>query len=722
MIDRYIVYIAADARSIVVLYSTDNRPILGGYIDRDIDRESTDIPTVTIDRGPLQDTRSSYFGISRLNVILSFFNLSFFRFIGMVHSGHCLSHSIDKSHKVLVFKTNEQLKVMLGSTSEQWITGPAGSGKTWILMEKVKCIAQKAILHESGQKILVICHSLPLSKMLKKTFEDHLTNLLQGDDLSSVVEVKTFSNLLFEITGKCSQYDQEKEENIAAAVKRLEKWMPPQWQYDHIFVDECQDLIGDRWPALFEKLWKNDDDLSDDDDDGTAGFNVDAKHKWFFYDTNQHLHLSEEQYQRHKKTLKKSTKLTKVLRNTGNVFDQSKKYFKSRVPTGEAITLGHQQPGLAIKWETSLPNRQVPESIGAKSVVKHIEELRRNKVHNKDICVLVENTEIRDRLSSELKRLKVDNQDAEKPYEENHDKVVVESIRRYKGLESKVVLLYNPRFFVDRDWPVKKVKELLYTAVSRCFCCLMVITTQHGYQALASDEGVLEGALKIGNQEKPIPMESLQNLEAERKSQTTALFREPFGRRSSDTQYESGPPKSPTKHHIDDDDDDDDDDISDGTGHPAIKISRMEEAQCNYQYEKMTKRNKPKKARPMRVEGSDLLEPGDKSKFRDNVRSGVFRLLQKTVENNLKHLPSISVMDPPNLDVTAIVAQIEYKVYCGRRNDLKTNRYTQDLRSLKAEIEKCNRDQKSHESVREAIRRLQNSSKGLFSIHCVVYS
>ena len=41
MIGRYIAYIAADARSILARYSTDNRPILGGYINRDINRQST---------------------------------------------------------------------------------------------------------------------------------------------------------------------------------------------------------------------------------------------------------------------------------------------------------------------------------------------------------------------------------------------------------------------------------------------------------------------------------------------------------------------------------------------------------------------------------------------------------------------------------------------------------------------------------------------------------
>lgn len=41
MIGRYIDDIAADARPTLACYSADTRPILGGYIDRDIDRQST---------------------------------------------------------------------------------------------------------------------------------------------------------------------------------------------------------------------------------------------------------------------------------------------------------------------------------------------------------------------------------------------------------------------------------------------------------------------------------------------------------------------------------------------------------------------------------------------------------------------------------------------------------------------------------------------------------
>lgn len=628
----------------------------------------------------------------------------------MLHCSHCpIGSSIDKTHQVLVWKTKEQLNVLLNSTSEQWITGPAGSGKTWLLMEKVKCLAGRALLHESDEKILVVCHNLPLSKMLRKTFQDHLADLLQGDDLSSLVDVKTFSSLLYELTGKPCKSDQEKERNVASAVEKgIPQHVP---KYDHIFVDECQDLVGDRWPMLFEKLWKDDDD---DDDVSTSG--ADSKYKWFFYDTNQYLGFSKQQYEQHKKTLKKSTKLLQVLRNTGNIFDQSKKYFKSQVLSGDSIRLGHNECGLSIEWDMSLPNRQVAEDIGVKSVVSHVNKLRRNKLQDKDICVLVENAKIQERLSSELKRYNVDNQNAEECFDENQNKVVVETIRRFKGLEAKVIILYNPRFFVDKGWAVNKVKEMLYTAVSRCFCYLVVITTIHGSKALKSDDGVQEGTLKGSQQQRPTLMQNSQNLTSEKRSQVQALFKDQFGRRSVETEYESGPPEFSSKRPHEEEEE-----RNDETEPAMVQVSAMEEIQYKRHYEKYMRMSQSKKLRPRRVNGSDLLEPGDQTRFQDKIRNGVFNLLCETVGQNLTYLPGSSAMDPSTLNVRNTVAQIEYSVYCERRNDRDTKAYTTALRNLKREITKSNEEKQCHEAVIKALRSLDISSTGLVLLFCYMH-
>lgn len=80
------------------------------------------------------------------------------------------------------------------------------------------------------------------------------------------------------------------------------------------------------------------------------------------------------------------------------------------------------------------------------------------------------------------------------------------------------------------------------------------------------------------------------------------MFQEPFGRKSMDTQYESGPMESATKlaymyeeecetepaHH---------------------QLSATEKAQYHQIYWKLKERCEAKKSRPMTVKGSDLVIP-----------------------------------------------------------------------------------------------------------------
>lgn len=611
----------------------------------------------------------------------------------MAHAGHCLSYSIDKSHGVLVFKTREQLKVLLKSTAEQWITGPAGSGKTWLLMEKVKRLAEKALIHENGETILVVCYNKPLSKMFSTTFKQHLNDLLENvtEDLSSVVKVVTFDKLLYEITEVTSGgSNQEKREHVAKAVKMLEKRTASVQQYDHIFVDECQDLYGDKWPILFKKLQKDANDLFDDSDD-----EAECKHIWFLYDPNQYLRLSDQQ-RPFRKNLKKTTRLSSVLRNTGNVFKQSRKYYKSTV-TGE-LQLGHSEEGLPIEIDDSLTTTKDPGYQGAEAIKKHIFKLRIHDVKDKDICVLVKNMEIRDELKSKLQHLDVKTQDAEELFDttKEQNNVIVESIWRFKGLESKVVILYNPPFFEDKDWTVKTTNEILYTAVSRCFCYLVVITTRQGCEALQSLKGIQEKTSSAGTKKNPAMLRSSEVLVNAARSQYDALCNEPYGKKAIDTQYESGPPESSIYKRLlrDDGDDSGKDEL-----HISLpKVSRMEVAAMNRQYE-LSKRSNEE--RPRKVRDCDLLEPGDPD-IKDSIRNNAFSLLRVTVEQNLQHIlgPSYQVS---NSDVTSIVAQIEYEVYCGRRREHNQRNYTKDLRILKREIEKCNKSQTIHKIVEKAL-------------------
>ena len=622
-------------------------------------------------------------------------------FVGMSHSvPRTLGKVIADTNDVLELRTKEQLSVSLNSVPEQWITGPAGSGKTWLLMEKVVMLAQKALIQKTREKILVVCYNRPLSKMFEKKFEDRLLNHLESGELEDVVEVKTFERLLSDIIGsRTGNSDQEKEKHVAQALEVVEQGSVFTQRYDHVFVDECQDLCGDRWPTLFRRLQKDDDD--DDDDDGDDDDDDDddqPKHIWFLYDTNQYVGLSEEQYKHHKKSIRKGATLTKVYRSTGNIFDQSKKYFRANNSNAEPIRLAHDVRGPEITWDNSL----VGKVVDVACIVKHIKKLRRDKVDAKDICILTKDVHIRDDISSKLKKMRIETQNAEDLFGRNSsvNKVVVESIRRFKGLESKVVVLYNPQFLQKSDWPVKKVKELLYTAMSRCFCYLIVITTKPGCNALKSEEGITEK--KIIHHRRDASFQSSEGLKSEYISQMNSLFNDPFSKRGSETRYESGPPehKSPSKRSIEDDDNDGD--PNDIKLSPP-KLLRKEEA--GHLYKKISK-NVEK--RPVKVPGCDLLEPGDPN-IKDSIRNNGIKLLVEPVKQNLRYRPGSSDRNESfkDDDITSVVAWIEYKVYDQRRREINSKKYTQDCRNLKKEIETSTKGQICHESVLNALHKFR---------------
>ena len=612
----------------------------------------------------------------------------------MSHSiPYTLSKSIDQNKEVLEECTTEQLSLMFDSVPEQWISGPAGSGKTWLLMKKVLMLAQNTLLRGTKVKILVVCYNKPLSMMFAKVFEGELISFLKSGDLEEVVEVKTFESLLLEITGSISgNSEQEKAEHVAQALKAVKQGSVFSQRYDHVFVDECQDFRGDAWPSFFRMLHKDDED--DDDDDCSSG---EPKHIWFLYDTNQYLNLSEEQYKLHFKSIKKGTKLTRVFRSTGSIFDQSKKYFRNL--NVKPIMLGHRVRGLEITWDNSLKTGKVAD---VACIVKHIKKLCRDKVDAKDICILTQNVDIRDGISSELKKKGIETQNAEDlfGYNLHVNKVVVESIRRFKGLESKVVILYKPQFFQESDWPVKKVKELLYTAMSRCFCYLIVITTKPGCNALKSEEGITEQ--KIIHHRQKASFQSLEGLESEYISQMNSLFNDPFSKRGSETCYESGPPehKSPSKRSIEDDDDDVDPDNIKCS--PAKLLRKVEADHLN------KKSSKNVEKRPVKVPGHDLLEPGDPD-IKDSIRNNVRKQLEEPVKQNLRYRPGSSDRDESfkDDDITSIVAWIEYKVYDQRRREINSKKYTQDCRNLKKEVEKFTKDQTCHESVLNALHKFR---------------
>ena len=280
--------------------------------------------------------------------------------------------------------------------------------------------------------------------------------------------------------------------------------------------------------------------------------------------------------------------------------------------------------------------------------------MQKEKVQAKDICILVETKAKQKVLKDALFTQEVRSQTGDGLVDGLNNSVVIDSIRRFKGMESKVVILYNPPF---QDDPLSNTKELLYTAFSRCSCLLIVMSTKNGCRALKSAVGV--------------------NEERRDKRKHHGTYQHQFG---------NGVPYSQSECEFEE------------VVPFGARLSLQEAMLFEQQEEQRIKRARSREPRPMEVDGSNLMEPGDPY-ISDTVRGNVFSFLANVVAQNKENIPCNQTVDVPE-----IVAHIEYDVYCKRRSDCHPRNYTRDLRELKKEISDSNVQGNPNESVVRAVR------------------
>ena len=438
-----------------------------------------------------------------------------FRFVGLLHLKPYRGLCIDNN--TMISLTLDQAKILADDYPPfLWIRGPAGSGKTYLLIEKAVALAKDILNDQSNrnEKILVLCSSSILCKALERSIKGWL-QAPEATNVSSFLHCKTFTELIEELVGfpwpRRNNIDGEL--SVRQALRNL-KEKDNMCMYDHILVDEGQDLYGQNWPSLLQHMHRRSQPAQEE-------MSARRRYFWVMYDSNQHLYFGKKPPPSHVEYIQGSAELSKVFRNTDNVFKQSKKYFKSLMSNDRPITLGHGVTGLPIEWDDSLAScsvipegtrlkveirqgaslvvsgEEIPQGArlkeeirqGARLVVNWIEKLEKEKVHPKDICVLVQNQEKQTLLRNEIERIGGNSQTADDLLENSRNCAVVESIQRFKGLESKVVILFNPPF---QGYSQFCTKELLYAAVSRCSCFLVVISSKEGCIALKSDDGIIE--------------------------------------------------------------------------------------------------------------------------------------------------------------------------------------------------------------------------------------
>ena len=141
--------------------------------------------------------------------------------------------------------TKDQAKVLdlLAEYSRVEIRGGAGSGKTWLAVEKARRLAA------DGQRVALMCYSRGLAEFLKRRVE-------KLPKRQRPAYVGTFHNLGIGWGVPAGSDDDSRywEEFLPAEMVKLAGALPEEQRFDAVVIDEGQDFAQSWWDAVVAAL------------------------------------------------------------------------------------------------------------------------------------------------------------------------------------------------------------------------------------------------------------------------------------------------------------------------------------------------------------------------------------------------------------------------------------------------------------------------------------
>lgn len=334
--------------------------------------------------------------------------------------------------------TKDQIRVLdfLRSHRRVAVSGGAGTGKTVLALEKARRLASEGFL------TLLTCYNRQLA--------DHLARLCVG---SNNLDVMSFHQLCYrqvEKANRQSNRDLVAEAKVTYPGKDLYEVQLPNAlaysfdvlsdRYDAIVCDEGQDFREEFWVPL-ELL------LSD----------YDRSPLYVFFDDNQNIYARAGTFP----ILDDPFILTTNCRNTGPIHMAAYKHYK-----GEPVSPPDIE-GEEVQFEES-PGCDA-QAIKINSRI--VDLIARQGVAPEDITVLIADALRKSEYYLALRKLPLPKSVRwlEEGTQESNT-VLLDTIRRFKGLESSVVFLWG----LD-SIDLSKSQELLYVGMSRAKSLLYVV-------------------------------------------------------------------------------------------------------------------------------------------------------------------------------------------------------------------------------------------------------
>lgn len=343
-----------------------------------------------------------------------------------------LALTIRKETAIQIELTNQQKSILrqLKRRKKAIIEGGAGTGKTVLAVDHAQNLAVQ------GSKVLLLCYNKQLGNELKKRCEGienlHAMNFHQLCKWRiDQVKANTRRDLLEESRFNYSKGDTFDVLMPDALINSFE--IAP-LKYDTFIIDEGQDFRDEFWLAI-ELLYEA-------QDDGRL---------YIFQDSNQAIYSSSEELPIDEIPLF----LVDNCRNTKTIHELAYQFYE-----GEEVEAPDLE-GAPIEYITG-----DTLNIQAKEIDKLASKLINiKKIPPKDITVLIiGDFDLAKSLLKETSQTKIWSFKDYAP--QKH--VLVETAKRFKGLESKIIILW----LIDFD---NYDKKLLYVAISRARLRLWII-------------------------------------------------------------------------------------------------------------------------------------------------------------------------------------------------------------------------------------------------------
>ena len=356
-----------------------------------------------------------------------------------INVGPVMRASIDDIEEQRIKLTANQSKIfrVIAGRKRVIISGGAGTGKTVLAAERAKLLAAGEL------DVLLLCYNRPLADALAtslhsfqrvkvRSFHQLCEERIQQ---SSISGTDVWTDAVEAYPGE-NQFDVQMPYALALSADVLEE------KFDAILVDEAQDFSDEYWFGI-ESLLRNQED----------------GHLYIFLDENQTL------YSRRGKLPISDVPfyLTDNCRNTSQIHEVGYRFYRGTTIDSPEL------PGTDVVWTAKEKVEDQADTIAER--VRHW--IHVEKLRQEDVAILVAKKPKEHLYNLLEQRSSTAGVDWSFEAHGKKNRVLVDTVSRFKGLEAQAVILWiGDELVSDNKW------EMAYVGATRAKSALVIVGTQ----------------------------------------------------------------------------------------------------------------------------------------------------------------------------------------------------------------------------------------------------